>query len=391
MGIYWPIGVIGPNMRKILHLRSSSIFAGPERQILQLAKSMEAEGFQLEIVALYRRKGAMPPIHPLLKEAKKIGLRAEQLNDRGKFSLKTVSSITDKLKEEHFSLIHTHGYKANLIGGMAAKLAGIKCIATVHLHTQANLRLKLYRLIDLFALRFFSKIIAVCENLRQEMISAGLSENKIVTIHNAVDLKDFSPNTFCNVQQIEDQLGIEANQPIVSIIGRLSPQKGHRYFLEAAARVLKALPESRFLIIGDGPLKRHLEEFATSLGIGGAVSFLGYREDIVDLMRLSDVIVISSIREGLPYVLLEALALAKPVVATRVGGVPEVVKDKVTGFLVPPQDAKALAEAVIHLLSDRKEAKRVGEEGRELIYRKFSVQTMARRIAEVYREVLAVP
>jgi glycosyltransferase involved in cell wall biosynthesis len=378
-------------MGKVLHLRSSSGFHGPERQMLQLAKHMKRESFQVEMLVLYRRTGAMPLIHPLVERARNHGVEAEQLEGKAKLSPTDITYVTQRLSRGQFSLIHTHGYKANILGVIAAKLAGVKSVVTVHLHTETSYRLRLYKVIDLLALRFFHKVIAVSESLRQYLIVAGLSPKKVITVHNAIDLEIFTSSVSFhnNKALIENQLEIGSDQNIVSIIGRLTSQKGHRYFLESAGRVLEVFPEARFLIIGDGPLREELEGLSLSLGIAQAVRFLGYRQDVATLMSMSDVIVMPSLREGLPYVLLEALALARPVVGTPVGGIPEVVKHGETGFLVPPKDSESLAEAVIQILRNPKEAAKLGERGRELVSREFNVETMVRKTAAVYTEVLS--
>jgi len=377
-------------MKKVLHLRSSSGFYGPEAQILQLVKPMRQEGFEIEILALYRRNGNMPLIHPLVERAKRSGLKANQLDDMARFSPKAILRIAERLRRGHFSLIHTHGYKTNIFGGLAAKLAGVKGIATVHLHTEASRRLKLYKVMDLFVLRFFPKVIAVSEHLRQELISKGLSKEKVVTIHTAIDLEAFLDTVPHNSRKLRDILNIGDDQCVISIVGRLTPQKGHIYFLKGAKRILEVLPKAKFLVIGDGPSRKELEKLAISLGINRAVSFLGYQEDIAAFTNVSDVIVMSSIKEGLPVVLLEALALAKPVVATRVGGVPEVIKDKETGLLVSPRDPEELAQAILYVVRNPNWASKLGERGRELVLREFSIQIMAREMARVYAELLSL-
>lgn len=376
-------------MWRVLHLRSSSGFYGPERQILQLVEPMQRDGFHVEILVLYRRRGIQPLIHPLVERAKGNGREAEQLDDHAKFSPKVVLSIAKKLKEREFSLIHTHDYKANLLGFIASRLVKIPPVATVHLHDLSTYPLRLYRLLDLVTLRFFPKVIVVAESLRRELIGAGLPADKIVTIHNAIDAQAFASRADANDHGLRRQLGINDHQPLVSTVGRLSPQKGQRDFLEAARRVLAVFPKTRFLVIGGGPGRAELEVLAASLGIDGAVSFLGYRRDVAAWMAISDVIVMASVREGLPYVLLEALALAKPVVATRVGGVPELIQDGETGLLVPPKHPERLAEAILYVLSHREEATRLGKRGRERVWQEFSPKTMAHKMAEVYGEVLA--
>ncbi len=373
---------------KVLHFRSTSILAGPERYILELARPIQEQGFEMELLALYRRKGALGAISPVLEEAKGRGLAAQQWGDTTWFSSTIVYRLAQKLREEGFSLVHTHDYKTDLLGLLAARLARVRAVATVHLHDLSTRRLRLYRLADLLVLRAFPKVIAVAEALRRELIAAGLPGDRIVTVHNAIDAEAFASDASSRGSKLRQQMGIGAQQPVISTVGRLSPQKGLIDFLRSARRVLSTSPNVRFLIIGDGPARQQLWDLSHYLGIQGAISFLGYQRDIAPFMAMSDVIVMASLWEGFPYVLLEALALARPVVATRVGGIPEIVEDGSSGLLVPPRDPERLAAAILYLLRNPGTAAKLGQQGRERVEREFNVQTMARQTAQVYREVL---
>lgn len=377
-------------MLKILHLRSSTSLGGPEKQILRVAKPLRQEGFKLALLVLYRRKGAMPSLHPLVAEARRQELPAEQVLDSHRLSFQLIGHIAGKLKEGQFSLLHTHEYRGDLVGGIAAKLAGIKAVAVVRGYTDRTLALRLYKVLDLLALRFFTKVITVSKHLRSQVLSAGLPEQQVVTIYNAIDAEAFAAKASLGSLGLRERLGIGDQQQIVSIVGRLSVEKGHRYFLEGAKQVLSSLPETRFLIVGDGPLRKELERLTFSLGIDGAISFLGYQREVAALMSISDVLVLSSLKEGFGNVLIEAMALAKPVVATRVGGVPEIVRNGETGVLVPPKAPERLAEALLYLLRNPEEGKKLGERGKAVVVQEFNIETMAHKIAEVYREVLGL-
>jgi len=377
-------------MLKVLHLRSSTSLGGPEKQILRVAKPLQREGFESALLVLYRRNDAMPFLHPLVAEAGKQGTLAGQMQDNSPFFFQLVNHIARKLKEDQFSLLHTHEYRGDILGGMAAKLAGIKAVATVRGYTDRTLALRLYKVLDLFALRLFDKVITVSYSLRWQVISAGLSQERVVTIHNAIDLEPLEVEASMDGLGLRKSFGIGHEEQVVAIVGRLSPEKGHVNFFQAARKILAASPKTRFLVIGDGPLREKLESLSVSLGLGSAVSFLGFRQDVVALMKMSNVVVLSSLREGLPNVILEALALAKPVVATRVGGVPEIIRDGETGLLVPPEEPEQLAGAIIYLLRHPAEGKKLGERGKAVVAREFNVETMAYKIAEVYREVLGL-
>jgi glycosyltransferase involved in cell wall biosynthesis len=177
--------------------------------------------------------------------------------------------------------------------------------------------------------------------------------------------------------------------PLISIVGRLQAVKGHRIFLESARKVLMERPDAQFWIVGDGELRHELEAIAARLGLTRAVSFLGYRSDASYAMAVSDVVVCSSFYEAFPRNLLEALALERPVVATAVGGIPEIVVDGETGILAPAGDPNALAASVLRLLKDRELAQRLAAAGRKLVSRQYTVEAQATALAALYREALA--
>lgn len=376
-------------MKKVLHCRSSAGFAGPERHIAQLAQSLPTHGFDVGLNVLYRPAAGVPAAHPLVAQAIQAGLDARQIEDTTKFSFHTISHIRRQLEQDQYHLVHTHDYKTNLLAGIAARWADVPTVATVHLHTRTTWRLRVYRLLDLVVLRFFPKIIAVSDRLRQELITAGLPEQRIVTIHNAIDVEAIQNVGSNAIVAWRRRLGIQPNQSVVTLVGRLSPQKGPDTFLESAAHIARTFPETKFLIVGEGPLRRRLERIAATLGLREQVYFLGYQAEVLPLLALSDVVALPSLNEGLPYVLLEALALARPVVATPVGGIPEVIANGQTGLIVPVRAPDALAAAVCRLLKHPDEARRLGEAGRVRVMQAFSLPVMISQIVEAYHDVLS--
>jgi glycosyltransferase involved in cell wall biosynthesis len=177
---------------------------------------------------------------------------------------------------------------------------------------------------------------------------------------------------------------------VVVTVGRLYRQKGLKYFLESAARIHQVAPRVRFWIAGEGVLRERLEARIRRLGLENVVTLLGQQPDVAAIMAASDVFVMPSLGEGLSNVLLEAMTLAKPVVATRVGGTPEVVRDGETGWLVPPREPAALAAAILKVLRDPDLAARVGVSGRDLVARRFSAARVAPRMAATYGQAIAV-
>ncbi len=185
------------------------------------------------------------------------------------------------------------------------------------------------------------------------------------------------------------EFGLNGNDIVCIFVSRLVPIKGHQYLISAIPEVLGNVPSAKFVLVGDGELKDELEQQASNLGVKDSVIFTGLRHDVPELLAMSDLFVLSSINEGMGRVLVEAMAVGLPVVATRVGGVPDVVVDGETGILVPSHSSNALASAIVKLLKDKNMRKRMGEAGRRRVNPAFGVEAMVRNIGNVYEELIA--
>jgi len=239
-----------------------------------------------------------------------------------------------------------------------------------------------------FTAKLTDRVIAVSDEVREYQIRyTGISPEKIIVIENGVDVKRFANQENAGLA-IRDELQIHSGMPVVGIIGRLQPQKDHSNFLTAAVQIRKKLPEARFLIVGDGPLREELMAQAQTLGLGSAVIFCGVRQDIPAVLAALNVLVISSKWEGLPVTLLEGLAARCPIVSTAVGGVPNVVMDGESALLVPSEDSSALAIAVLKILQSPSLAKSLVEAGFVKVNNQFSLDAMVAKILNLYRELL---
>jgi glycosyltransferase involved in cell wall biosynthesis len=188
--------------------------------------------------------------------------------------------------------------------------------------------------------------------------------------------------------QLRAELGVKSDIPLIGIVARLVPIKRHEWFLEAADKVRQRYPECQFLLVGDGERRRELEHLAGQLGLTRQVHFLGWRCDLERIYADLDLVALTSANEGSPVSLIEAMAAGRPVVSTQVGGVADIVEDKVTGLLVPPGDATALAEAITTLLDDSQRRSRMGKTGRERVYPAFDAQRLVRDIDQLYTNLL---
>jgi glycosyltransferase involved in cell wall biosynthesis len=359
-----------------------------ERQILWLAQAARAAGYSPHITVLYRWRPGLPTQHPLVKAAADAGIPVEQIADRGALSPGALLRIAGLLQRQRPALLHTYEYKTDLLGLVATRLvrSDARLVATVNGYTGADAKLSFYEMADVPVLRHYQSLITVSEALRSQLLAQGFPANRVITVPNACQPMSVTPS---QVAATRLALGLDPGQPVTAFVGRLSPEKGPQYLLQAVPQVLAAQSAARFLIVGEGPQRAELEALTRRLGLEGSVRFLGYRDDVSVLFALSNVVVVPSLREAFGLVLLEAMAQARPVVATRVGGIPEVVEAGLTGLLVPPADPTALAQAILDLLQNPEKAATMGRRGQAVVAEGFSPALMAQRVMNVYGRVLA--
>jgi glycosyltransferase involved in cell wall biosynthesis len=379
---------LSSNPLKVLHFRQSNNIWGPEKGILGLCRSLPVHGFNCEIVIMYRRGKGDPAEHPLVTAARAQTTPVTQLDGHVHALPGAVQWLRRKLEAEQFSILHSHEYKTDLLAALAAwGISGhrMALIATVR-HTEPDFQMRLFQALDSLVLHRFDRLTVPSRGALQELKRWPVLRSRAQVVHHGVDaMDDVFPAPLPSVSDLPARTG----GAVISIVGRLQAVKGHRLFLETARKVLMKRPDARFWIVGDGELRDELESIASNLDLTPAVSFLGYRKDAGYAMALSDVVVCASLYEAFPRAVLEAFALERPVVATSVGGIPEVVIDGETGMLVPAGDPDATAAAVLHLLDDRELARRLAAAGRKLVSQRYTVAGQASALAALYREALA--
>lgn len=371
------------NQLRVLHIIGGGEFGGAERHILNLSAALDPQKVAITVVCLFEE--------PFARMAKEIGVNVLVVPMRHKLDVASFGRLTEVIKTSRPDLVHTHGVRANLLGRLAAKMAGVnKIVTTVH-----SLLVRDYpdfwsRLANSWTERltrgFTDHFIAVSQGLKNALVEDGLPENKITVIYNGLDLNRFKP---CLPHGTYRRwLGYDEREPLVAIVARLHSVKGHNYFLHAACEVLKVVPKARFLVVGTGPDEPVLKEMTAGLGLQEVVNFTGFIADIPDLMADMDVLVISSLWEGFGLTAIEAMTVGLPVVATEVGGLPEVVRPGETGVLVQPADVAALAKGIIWVLQHPAEAKQMAENGGQIVIREFSSKGMARKTEVTYQKVM---
>lgn len=359
--------------------QGSPMQGGAEKQLGILASSLDPARFRPLVVQLAPRE--VPLASGTLGSARVLHLPT------GKFfspaGLRQVLSIARLAREERVDIIQTFFEKAEVMGWLARRLAGVPVWVT----SRRDLGFKrkpVYDRIFRVSSRSCDSLVAVCRAVKDEAASReGFPAGKIEVIYNALEDGTLAGAAFPAASRAE--LGLPADGPLVGMVANFNFEiKGHHYFIEAAARVARERGDVRFVLVGDGALRADCELQARDLGIIDRIHFLGKRGDVPAILSHLDVSVLCSTSEGLSNVIMESMAVGRPVVATRVGGNPELVQDGVTGLVVPPANSAALAEAVGALLDDPARAGAMGAAAKRVAEERFSVRAMVEAHEELY-------
>lgn len=360
------------------------VIGGAERLVFDLICSFNSQKF--ESIIIYDSGGRLN--HKITKS----GIKLFHMDTQKRVDLKNIWRILQIIRNERIDILHTHSLMSDFCGSIIARISGISHIITRHVAiSHHNLvldkkRIQFFLFIDRFAAKFVSKIVSVSKLIRKDLIECERVEpSKVVTIRNAVDI--LYNEDKIDSSNIRKEFAIGRQKIVVGMIAQLSFWKGNRYFLEAARVVIESHSDVIFMVIGEGPDRQMLEAYVHEIGISGEVIFTGFRENVGSLINLLDISVLSSLREGLPLSLLESMMFKKPIVATNVGAVCELIVDGVTGFLVPPKDVKSLAFAINTLVTDRNLAKKMGIAGYKRVKTLFRFEDMVRAYEDLYCEI----
>jgi glycosyltransferase involved in cell wall biosynthesis len=364
-------------IRTILYLSTSSGPGGAERVISNLACSLDRDRYR-PILCLFRTGW-------IQERSESRGVPTYIIPTQGMADWRWVRQVGQLLRDEGVDLIHAHEFDANVQGTFAAGLAGIPLVATIH---GKNYFWEKYR--RRLAYRWVSRratMVAVSQNLKDFVVEkVGIGRDRLRVVYNGVDV--LPSCGYDEVRNCRKELNLPESDQVVGVIGNLYPVKGHQYLIEGIPSILSKCPNTSFLFAGRGQLETELKAEVKRLGLDGRVHFLGLRQDVARILALLDVFVLPSLSEGLSMAILEAMMAGKPVVATAVGGNPELVLDGKSGFLVPPRDSQALARSVTALLMNRQQAAQFAEEGKRRAEGQFSLRTMVNAYQTLYEERL---
>jgi glycosyltransferase involved in cell wall biosynthesis len=365
-------------MKKVLIVYFEPQSSGQTTHVLSLVKGLNKDKYAITVVL---------PAHLLesISTFRETDARIIPLTMRKIFwNPKSIVSLMRLIKRQRFDIVHVHSQEAGFIVRFIARVAGAKriiytpqCTNTSH----ANL-FWLYTYTEKLFSHITDMIISVSGRDRKRIIQWGIPAAKVMTINNGIDpdLAKEPPD----IDVMKQRLGLNGKQPIVMQVCRLSNQKNPLAFVKGAELIIDEIPNVQFLLVGDGPLRGEVEEHIHALELQKKVHCLGWQDDAQKLLAIAEVVTLTSRWEGLPYVLLEAMAWSRPVVATAVNGCPEIVEDHVTGFLVSNGDLNSWVNSVIDLLEDSKKSKDMGRSGNRRLREKFSLEKMINQTEELY-------
>lgn len=367
--------------KRILYIHGISEIGGSERDLLCLLKRLDRAKWDPFVVC--------PPDSPLLKEVERFRIAVYPMNLPSWRKLKgairvplAVWSLFNLIRAIKIDLVHVNDYWWGPIAYLASSMARIPCV--VHIRQEIEpCRVRQY---------WFKKprrLIAMSERIKSVATGSGVNPSRITVIYSGIDTSHTVDPS--EGKRIRDHYHLSPHQPVIGTVANLFPRKGYEYLIQALVEINRKNPGVHCLIVGEGDevYRARLLEMIQEKGLEEMVTFAGFQSDVLPYIAAMDIFVLPSVMEGFGIVLLEAMAMGRPVVATAVGGIPEVVQDGITGFLVPPRDSESLAKRLLYLFNHPEEREKFGQTGRQRVVEVFSASRMATDLQNLYEEVIS--
>jgi len=359
---------------------------GAEQLMTTLLKFFDREQYEMRICALQDRGSDI-----IIQKLKHLGIPVDFVYIKHLRDPLNIFHILAYLKEHQPDIIHTQLEFSDTLGNIAAKLLGIPSVSTLHTIELPQTGTSTYWRHQLrwFSLRnFCARIIAVSDKTREHHIRYGkLPQNKTVTLYNGIDLNKFQNINMQSLEEKRQSLNHLTESQIICTVAVLREPKGIQYMIKALPTIIENIPNATYLVIGDGAYKQELQSLAKECDVEEHVIFAGHRTDIPELLALSEVFVLPTLGDALPTVLIEAMAAKIPIVASEVGGVPEIVTHEKTGLLIPPADSSKLANACLQILQSETLAKELTLNAFEVVQQKFNVQSQVKQLSDIYQQL----
>ncbi|HET6823523.1 MAG TPA: glycosyltransferase [Anaerolineales bacterium] len=373
---------------RIAFLIDGLSMGGAERLMVPILKHLSRAHFEPYVCAMQTKDG-----NPMADEIRALGVPVECLNIKHLRELDAIPRLTSYLKSTQADLVHTQLEAANILGNISAKLLRLPSVCTIHVMPSLDVKTKtkLHQKVEWFTLRHFcDRVIAVSEEARQYHVTiSGAPNGQVKTIYNGIDLTTFSNMDLAQERrQIRAELGIPPEADVLVTVAVLRPPKGIQFLIRAMPAILASHSKAYYLIVGSGSHRDALVEEVSRAGVNERVIFAGMRKDVPRLLAASDIFVLPTLTEALPTVLAEAMAARLPIIASRVGGIPEMIAEGQNGILIEPEDQESLSRVCIRLLKHQEERAAMGAEGWMIVNQKFSIQRQVEQLKDLYVEQL---
>lgn len=366
---------------QITHVISSLAIGGAQQLLFDLSLEMTARGHDVRVIGL--RGGAMA------EEFRSQRIPVDELALQGMVGLPTFLQLTARLRRQRPDIVHTHLGRADNYGRMAARIARVPVIVST-VHNVEAWKSRFFLLwIDAWTSIFAHRLVACSGRVAEHLRELKVPMEKVVVVKNGICLRHWTEKPdLAAVGGIRRELGAGQNEFVVGVIGRLETQKGHSYLFQAIAALKDEIPDLKLWVIGEGSLRESLERLAGELGLSAKITFAGVRRDMRLVYAALDLVVMPSLWEGLPITLLEAMACRRPIVATTVGGIPEVIAHEKSGLLVPPRDVPALAAGLKCCHRERQFTQSLASAAFETVTNEFSIEQNAEKLLALYDELV---
>ncbi len=368
---------------KVCHVIATNFYGGPEKQIIEhLTRLNNTTGFKGILVSFYEGNNH----NEILHKAAERGIEHYGLFMSNPLDFKALYNLIRLVLKLKINIIVAHHYKAVIMGGITALICRKKILDYSRGFTPQNRKIAIWENIERYFIRMFSGIISVSNGQIEKLKRLGVSHKNMWVVHNSVELPTINKNEILNIR---DKFDLDPNTLIALSVGRLSPEKGHQFLIEAISKIKDQLTNIKFIFCGDGINQKKLEKQALDLGISKYCIFAGSQKRMEIFYFNSDFLVLPSLTEGLPNVVLESFSYSKPVVATAVGGVPELVIDGENGFLVEMKRSDLLATAISNIIKDPSLRKKMGHNGFNKVKTEFDFDSQAEKLINIYNLVHA--
>ena len=368
----------------VLHLRDTYEIGGPGKTILETHRAIDRNRFRLHL-GVFVRHGESGD-SPFTAEALRLDMPVHFVREGHAYDPRMIGRVNELVKALQIDIVHAHEVKSDVITYLAARLHAVPIVTTLHGWIGNGLKQRLLIALDKRLVRGFDRVIAVSRQIEREVLAAGVSRDRLRLVHNAIVVERY--RRIGRRGALAEVLGRPVANPVVASIGRLSPEKGHADLIDAIDIVRRRGQKVSLVLIGDGPERPKLIQQINTLGLQGTVHLPGYMQEPQRLFEEFDLMVLPSHTEGLPNAALEALLMEVPVLATRVGGTPEVITDGETGRLVPAHSPEALAGGILDFIADPASWKSMASRGKEIVQANFDFRARTRKLQAIYDELM---